>query len=126
MYRPPNYDLQQTRDLTECLNVLCDIDHVVTICGDFNFREINWAQIIDISTLRLYASEFASFVVNNGFTQLIKQPTRTNKIIDLLMVNDAVAIYDVTVLQPFSTSDHCAKIAHTVSAGGASCRRFRL
>ena len=24
------------------------------------------------------------------------------------MVNDAVAIYDVTVLQPFSTSDQCA------------------
>ena len=108
MYRPPNYDLQQTRDLIECLNVLCDIDHVVTICGDFNFREIDWAQIIDISTLLLCASEFASFVVNNGFTQLIKQPTRKNKILDLLMVNDAEAIYDVTVLQPFSTSDHCA------------------
>ena len=108
VYRPPNYDLQQTKDLTECLYVLCDMDHVVTICGDLNFREIDWAKIIYISTLPLCASEFASFVVNNGFTQLIKQPTHKNKILDLIMVNDAVAIYDVTVLQPFSTSDHCA------------------
>ena len=108
VYIPPNYDLLQTRDLTECLNVLCDIDHVVTICGDFNFREIDWAQIINISTLPLCASEFASFVANNGFTQLIKQPTRKNEILDLLTVNESVAIYDVTVLQPFSSSDYCA------------------
>ena len=79
----------------------------MTICGDFNFREIDWVQNIDISTSPSGASEFASFVANNGFTQLIKQPTRKNKILDLLMVNDAVAIYDVTVLQPVSTSENC-------------------
>jgi hypothetical protein len=39
--------------------------------------------------------------------QLISEPTRKSNTLDLLLVNDSMSTYDVTVAAPFSTSDHC-------------------
>ena len=48
----------------------------------------------------------AKFIVNNGALQLITEPTRLSNTLDLLIVNDPLTTYDVTVSHPFSTSDH--------------------
>lgn len=106
VYRPPIYDLHQTCELFNCLNMLCDVNHVVSINGDFNFPNFDWGRAIDISALSPVESEFANFIIANGLTQLVTQPTRNAHILDLLMVNDPLAVFEVTVQQPFSTSDH--------------------
>ena len=49
---------------------------------------------------------FASFVVDNDLLQLINERTRAPNVLDLLFVNDALAVYNVSVASSFSTSDH--------------------
>ena len=77
------------------------------ICGDFNFPNIDWTADIDISTMPLHAVDFAHFIVHNGLSQLVKEPTLASNFIDLLLVSDPLAVYNVSVGSPFSTSDHC-------------------
>ena len=88
------------------MNNLCGVNCVVTICGDFNFPNINWAKNIDVSVLLVHHSMLANFVLNAGLSQLVKLPTRETNILNLLMVNDSLAVFDIDVQQPFSTSDH--------------------
>jgi YHS domain-containing protein len=49
----------------------------------------------------------ADVIVCNGAMQLISKPTRKSNTLDLLLVNDSMSTYDVTVPAPFNTSDHC-------------------
>ena len=41
VYRPPSYYAKLTCDLINCLNFLCNVNFIVTICGDFNFPNID-------------------------------------------------------------------------------------
>ena len=113
VYRPPGYDLNQTYELIECLNFLCNVCYVITICDDFNFSIIYWSHDGDISSLGEHASAFANFDISIGSTQLIKDSTYNQNILDLLVVNDPLAIYEISVLPPFSSSDHCVLTWHT-------------
>ena len=112
-YRPPSYDAKLTCDLINCLNFLCNVNFIVTICGDFNFTNIDWTADIDISTTSLRAVDFAHFIVHNGLSQLIKELTLASNFLDLLLVSDPLAVYNVSVGSPFSTSDHCVIMWNT-------------
>ena len=79
----------------------------MTICSDFNFPNIAWTADIDISTMPLHAVDFAHFIVHNGLSQLVKEPTLASNFLDLLLVSDPLAVYNVSVDSPLSTSDHC-------------------
>jgi hypothetical protein len=113
VYRPPVHNVHLMESITMFLNHLCDVNFVCTICGNFNMPNINWFNELDPPALPLLEGRFASFIVDNGLLQLITQPTRMDNILDLLLVNDPIAIYDVAILPPFSTSDHCAIAWHT-------------
>ena len=60
-----------------------------------------------MSSLHVHASAFANFIINYGTTQLIIKSTRNQNILDLLIVNNPLAINDNFALPAFSTSDHC-------------------
>ena len=79
----------------------------MTVCGDFNFPNIDWTADIDISTMPLHAVDFAHFIVRNGLSQLVKEPTFASIFLDLLLVSDSLAVYNVSFGSPFSTSDRC-------------------
>ena len=51
-------------------------------------------------------ARLASFVVDNGMSQLVHEPTRLTHILDLLLVNDPLSVFEVNVSSLFSTSDH--------------------
>ena len=123
-YRPPTYNVQQTQELFDYTNNLCDVNCVVTICGDFNFPNINWAKSIDVSVLSLHDSMLANFVLNTGLSQLVNLPTRESNILDLLMVSDPLAVFDVDVQQPFSTSDHGVVSWRTWFPGNDPCNAY--
>ena len=57
----------------------------MTICGDFNFLNIDWTTDIDISTMPLHAVDFAHFIVHNGLSQLFKESTLASNLLDLLI-----------------------------------------
>jgi len=51
--------------------------------------------------------ELLNFSISNGFSQVVKSATRTNNCLDLVFSNEPLAMYNVNVLHPFSTSDLC-------------------
>jgi hypothetical protein len=113
VYRPPSRDVNYITQLVSCLNILCIINYSLIVCGDFNLPNIDWSQAINPQLLPILDSIFASFVIDNGLLQLIDTPTRANNVLDLLLVNDQLAVFDVSVLPPFSTSDHNSVTWHS-------------
>ena len=113
MYRPPNASKQISESLLCCLDSLCDINYVFTICVDFNFSNFSATVEYDVSVLPSIESYFAKFLVDNDAHQLITIPTRLNNLLDFLIVNDHLAIFDGNIISPFSTSDHNSIIWRT-------------
>ena len=56
--------------------------------------------------VQLDCSLFFYFVMNNGLHQMVRNPTRDENILDILLTNENLAVINVTVLAPFSTSNH--------------------
>ena len=106
VYRHPHYDLQCTVNMRNCLEVMCDVACGVTICGDFNMPQVNWANGYNLSCMPALEACLSSFVTDNGLQQLVHDNTRLNNTLDLLLTSDPFAIADVTVAPPSSTSDH--------------------
>ena len=49
---------------------------------------------------------FLHFCVKHGLSQLVTEPTHDSKILDVLQASKPICICDVSVLPPFSNSDH--------------------
>ena len=64
--RPPHYDLQCTINMMNCLEAICDVAYGVTICGDFNMPQVNWANGYDLSCMPALEACLCSFVTDNG------------------------------------------------------------
>ena len=106
VYRPQQYDLQCTVNTMNCLEAICDVAYGVTICGNFNVPQVNWANGYDLSCMSALEACLCSFVTDNGLQQLVHDNTRLNNTLDLLLTSDPFAIANVTVTPPFSTSDY--------------------
>ena len=48
---------------------------------------------------------FAKFIIDKGITQLVSDTTHINNLLDLLHIDDSLAVFNVQVLQPLSTYD---------------------
>ena len=108
VYRTPVLDLCATDHFMNCLNLLCDVVYGLTICGDFNLPNMNWINRFDLIVMLAPTRNASCFIciVDNGMSQLVHEPTRLTHILDLLLVNDPLSVFDVNVSSPFSTSDH--------------------
>ena len=106
LYKTPNASKHISESLLRCLDSLCDIDYVFTICTDFNVPNFSATVEYDRSFLPNIESYFAKVLVDNGAHQLITVPTRLNNLLDFLIINDRLAIFYVNATSPFSTSDH--------------------
>ncbi len=103
VYRAPS-----STDMPTVANFLSDYTKVKGHCiitGDFNCRNVNWTDL----TAPYDGTEdtLLDFSVSHGFNQMVHKPTRGDSILDLIFTNEPVAIFDVNVESPFSTSDHC-------------------
>jgi len=73
------------------------------IVGDFNMSLINWAN----SKCNCNNQQIFFDCVNDlGFTQLVTEPTRGNRILDLVFTDDDQLVFDIDVVEHFSSSDH--------------------
>ena len=75
-----------------------------TIIGDFNMSTIDWERACAGSAVQ---QEFLDCISNLGLNQLVTEPTRETSFLDLVLVDNERAIYNVTVQDHFSNSDHC-------------------
>ena len=60
----------------------------------------------------MHEATFTAFVTNNDLMQFVKELTCNENTLDLLLVNDPFAIYNVAVITPFCTGDHNAETWH--------------
>ena len=83
--------------------VVCNQDGSCILTGDFNFRNIDWDLLTGTNDVE---NTFIESITDNMLTQLVTSPTRINNILDLVFTNNTDMISDITVDEPFSTSDH--------------------
>lgn len=74
----------------------------VIIIGDFNFPEINWADVKIIGSIH----PFINCIQDSFLDQVIDKPSREKNYLDLVLTSDRNFVQNVIVGEPFSTSDH--------------------
>jgi len=75
------------------------------IAGDFNCDDIDWQALT--APVDGIQDELLNFSITNCFSHVIQSATRASNCLDLVFSNKPLAMYNVNVLHPFSTSDHC-------------------
>ena len=101
-YRPPNQDEEVDKTLYRQLGEVSRSLPLVLV-GDFNFPDICW---IYNTADREQSQRFLECVGDNFLTQLVKEPTKGSKILDLLFVNRGGLVGDVKVGGCLGHSDH--------------------
>ena len=103
VYRAPKSDCI-TR-LSECINLLSKVKYQCIIASDFNCGDIDWQSLK--APIDGTQDELLNFSITNGFSQVVQSATRADNLLDLVFSNEPLALCNVNVLHPFSTSDHC-------------------
>ena len=109
IYRPPDADSSCFTSLLETLQQ--KIDDISTnnrmpdlyILGDFNFPEFDWKTFLSPSTPS--GRVFLDFVDRNLLTQVVKETTRGENTLDLILTNNPRYIVEVCVKSTI-LSDH--------------------
>ena len=101
-YRPSSQDEEVDKTLYRQLGEVSRSLPLV-LMGDFNFPDICW---IYNTADREQSQRFLECVGDNFLTQLVKEPTRGSKILDLLFVNREGLVGNVKVGGHLGHSDH--------------------
>ena len=115
VYRPPSSEYDQTAiqhciHMSNCINNLSSKNTSLILCGDFNLPSLSCNSVVNLYSCTSIVSDLISSL---GLMQLVLEPTRynyatgTSSILDLVLTNDPNLITNLSVDQPFSTSDHC-------------------
>jgi hypothetical protein len=99
-YRPPDYGKIQDEALFKMIGRVSK--EQLLLMGDFNFPELNWKlpETLDDSHL------FMKCVNDNFLVQCVEDCTREKNILDLVLTSEENMVENLTVGEPFSTSDH--------------------
>jgi Endonuclease-reverse transcriptase len=100
-YRAPKSG--QGKRLLDSLNVFTRVKYHSIITGDFNCGDIHW-QALPVDGIN---DELLYFSITNGFSRVVPLPTRAGNLLDLVLSNEPLAMYNVDVKHSFGTSDHC-------------------
>ena len=100
-YVPPN-DREADVKLHHIYREVCRENKQCVIIGDFNHRTIDW----DIPRAEHADQEFLEAVQDCYLTQHVREPTRGENILDLILSTEVHMIEDTTILPPLSNSDH--------------------
>ena len=109
-YRSPRAEVNEVEDLYDCIRR--HAEDALVIMGDFNYGDINWENM----ETKGDGSEFIDLVQDCYMTQHVKEATRANRILDLILSNDPEMVEDVRLYCPIANSDHNV-IMFTILAG---------
>jgi len=70
--------------------------------GDFNYSELNWSSKNCLDNSHC----FVECLDNNFISQLVDRPSRGNNFLDLILCSDENLVKNLSVDEPFETSDH--------------------
>ena len=111
-YRPPgqtalekaNFLFDLETQLDEILPLCRGPNQTVILTGDFNDRTKDWHSPHNESEL---GQELYNLLNSFNLQQLIKEPTRKDNLLDLLITNNPRLIINSGVLDPIHDLDHC-------------------
>lgn len=117
VYRPPDACVADTEAFFDDLSLLIDQQPpsiAVLVAGDFNIAiegDVPPAQ----PRLDVPGGEglLAQFAADYGLTQLVHQPTRGSRVIDLVLASVALSASIVSAQPPVASSDHSSQIIYT-------------
>ena len=109
IYRPPNCTYKDTECLTDMMESIAAKHRNVTFLGDFNCPNINWeTESLNKHTpcdeILLETTVFLHLI------QLVRQPTRGNHILDLILTTVPELFSGITTAPPIADGDHDAII----------------
>jgi len=99
-YRPPSNNKICDEAMSELITRASR--EKVLIMGDFNFPELDWAKPETLDD----SHPFIECVNDNFLFQGVTECTRSSNILDLILTSEENMIENVTVGEPFGSSDH--------------------
>ena len=118
-YRPPSSSetdsdaVNYITLLTRCIAALSDPKFTLLVTGDFNFPKINWLKPNSLYNDNGCPGVFLDFVSTYLPHQFVHDFTRFDSLVlhgsllDLIFSNDPNFVFNTSVIDNFSTSDHC-------------------
>ena len=101
VYRPPAQNSNIDNELYEQISDICNVNNAV-IFGDFNLPVTEWGGILNSHS----GHELYSNILESSLCQHIREPTRGQNILDIVLSTDDNQISNVDIGPEFSTSDH--------------------
>ena len=80
-------------------------NHKIVIIRDLNFLNISWNLDVPYS-VNNFDIKFFQCIMDNNLFQLVRQATRNNNILDLVIVTDNDKSIHPTIVLKFIASDH--------------------
>ena len=88
--------------LHRLISSACEKYNEVMICGDFNHRTINWELLHSEEKGR----RFLELSMDCFVTQHVREPTRGENTLDLVLTINPHIVDKVVVSEPFGSNDH--------------------
>ena len=107
IYNPPTALYRCDQAVCNIIDYVCTRYHLVSIVGDFNMHEV----AVGLNVGSFIASgydEFVNTIVQYDFEQMVSEPTRGERFLDLVFCNKYVSCSDIFLLPLFSCSDQAA------------------
>jgi hypothetical protein len=105
VYLPPDITADSFVHAMSAIRSVWDDECIGFIIGDFNQPDIEWCNPCK-EFKGLKSKALLDLYTDIGCEQYILEPTRGNNLLDLLFCNDPLFISELSVIPPFSTSDH--------------------
>ncbi|GMT12109.1 hypothetical protein PFISCL1PPCAC_3406, partial [Pristionchus fissidentatus] len=107
-YRNPKATTLQTDSLIKSITDLCSCPQPSVITGDFNLPDIDWPSFPTPQKNNITPSSqsFIDLCKSIKLAQLVKDPTRKENILDLVLCNNPGIVTKTEVGPPFDISDH--------------------
>lgn len=117
---------EQNRQLSTSVSDILECDHPRVLLGDFDYPDIYWRAPQKSTSADSHI--FAEMVRSHNLEQLVKKPTRSSHVPDLLFSSKKSLINEVSVGPPVGLSDHnCVEFklcCSYVEPSYTYCRQF--
>ena len=104
IYRSPLSKLDSVQKMCDFVHLHTNVSFPIMLIGDTNYPNARWDNC-QYSNKGL-CKPFSDLTILLGLKQIVDQPTRGNKVLDTIFVQDPVKVSQLSVMDPFDCSDH--------------------
>ena len=108
IYRSPTMDANSAQDADALCELIAEMHNKnFILMGDFNYPNINWNTLQSMPGATTESVSFLECMETHYLTQHVKESTRGNNVLDLVITKDTDTVQEVEVLDSLADSDHC-------------------